>query len=75
MQGQGGAGAVTISDPTCYVQDTTTTIDCHTASDFATGIGNQVSVSASQPFTFVTPIIGDLFGGPFTCRPRRGARS
>jgi hypothetical protein len=66
VQGQGGAGTVSISDPTCYVQDTTATIDCHAASDFATGIGNQVSVSASQSFTFVTPIIGDLFGGPLT---------
>ena len=65
-QGQGGAGTVTISDPTCYVQDTTTTMDCHAASNFAAGIGNQVSVSATQPFTFVTPIIGDLFGGPLT---------
>ena len=63
VQAQGGAGALTVSDPTCYSLGTSTTIDCHTASNFAIGIGNQVQVTASQPFTFVTPLIGNLFGG------------
>ena len=42
VQAQGGAGMLTFSDPTCYVQDSSTTIDCHAASDYGVGIGNQV---------------------------------
>jgi Flp pilus assembly protein TadG len=60
-QGQGGEGSLTVSGPTCYVQGTTTTTDCHAASNFAPGIGNQVSVTVAQPFTFLTPLIGHLF--------------
>ena len=67
---------MTVSHPTCYVQDSSTAIDCHAASNYATGIGNQVVVTATQPFTFLTPLIGDLFfGGAVTCPPRRGLRS
>ena len=62
VQGQGGEGTLTVNGPTCFSPGGTT-LDCHTASNFAGGIGNQVTVSASQPFTFLTPLIGDLFGG------------
>ena len=34
--------------------------------DFAGGIGNQVTVSVNQPFTFLTPLISDVFGGSLT---------
>jgi Flp pilus assembly protein TadG len=50
VQAQGGAGTLTVSDPTCYVQDSSTTVDCHAASNYAAGIGNQVVVTATQPF-------------------------
>ena len=63
VQTQSGAGTLVVSDPICFVPGTSTVLDCHAASNFATGIGNQVRVSASQPFTFMTPLIGELFGG------------
>jgi Flp pilus assembly protein TadG len=66
VQGQGGAGTLAITDPVCFDPQTQVTLDCNVASDFATGIGNQVRVTASQPFAFVTPIVGDLFGGSLT---------
>jgi Flp pilus assembly protein TadG len=67
-QAQGGAGTLTVSDPSCYAPATDSIVDCHTASDFAGGIGNQVSVSVSQPFSFLTPLIGNIFGGSLTLR-------
>ena len=63
VQGQGGEGVLTVSEPSCFTPSATIT-DCHLASDFAGGIGNQVTVSVSQPFTFLTPVISDVFGGP-----------
>ena len=45
---------------------TSADVNCHAASNFAGGIGNQVTVTASQPFTFMTPFIGDVFGGTLT---------
>ena len=65
-QGQGGEGAMTLSNPTCFDPQTSLTLNCHAASNFAAGIGNQVRVTASQPFTFMTPIIGDVLGGSLT---------
>ena len=62
-EAQVGAGTLAVSDPTCYLLDSSTTIDCRAASNYAAGIGNQVEVTATQPFTFLTPIIGDLFFG------------
>ena len=44
----------------------TSTLDCHAASNFAGGIGNQVTVTVAQPFSFLTPLIGDVFGGSLT---------
>ena len=57
-QGQGGEGELTISDPTCFPE-----VDCHAASLFAGGTGNRVTVTASQPFTFLTPFVTDVVGG------------
>jgi Flp pilus assembly protein TadG len=65
VQGQGGEGALTVSAPVCSTP-AGTNIDCHAASAFAAGSGNRVTVTASQPFTFLTPLIGDLLGGNLT---------
>jgi Flp pilus assembly protein TadG len=65
-QGQGGEGALMVSAPTCFAAGPGTPVACDIAADFAPGIGNQVSVSVSRTFTFMTPIIGDLFGGQVT---------
>ena len=48
VQGQGGEGGMTVSVPTCFVPATGVAIACDTAANFATGIGNQVSVSAKS---------------------------
>ena len=66
VQAQGGAGSLTVSDPTCYLLGSSTIIDCRAASNFAPGIGNQVTVSVAQPFTFLTPLISGVFGGSLT---------
>jgi hypothetical protein len=66
MQGQGGEGTLSVSAPTCFDPLTLATMDCDVAAAFAPGIGNQVSVSVQQPFTFITPLIGDMFGGQLT---------
>jgi Flp pilus assembly protein TadG len=67
VQGQGGEGALAVSEVTCFTPPaTSTSIDCGLAADFATGIGNQVKVSVTQPFSFLTPLITDVFGGPVT---------
>jgi hypothetical protein len=66
-QAQGGAGTLTVSGPDCFVPSTSAPIDCRLAStSIATGIGNQVTVSVDQPFTFLTPLVGELFGGQLT---------
>jgi Flp pilus assembly protein TadG len=65
VQGQGGEGVLTVSAPVCSMADGAI-LDCHAASDFGTGTRNRVTVSVSQPFDFLTPFIGDLFGGGVT---------
>lgn len=65
-QAQGGTGAMSVSQPRCFSPGTGTTLPCSAAADFAGGIGNQVTVTATQPFSFITPLIGDLFGGQLT---------
>jgi Flp pilus assembly protein TadG len=64
------AGATTpmdISAPLCFTPGSPpATIDCASAPQdgpAATGIGNQVSVTVTQQFTFLTPLIGNFFGG------------
>lgn len=66
-QGQSGGGVVAVASPFCFAPSApSTSINCNTASNFATGTGNLVSVSVSQPFTFLTPFIGGFFGGTLT---------
>jgi Flp pilus assembly protein TadG len=66
-QGQSGGGVLTVTPPFCFAPSApSTSIDCNVASNFATGTGNEVTVTVSQPFTFLTPLIGNLFGGSLT---------
>ncbi len=65
-QGQGGEGSLSVTAPVCFEPVSGATVACDAAAQFATGIGNQVSVSVSQPFDFLTPLVGDLFGGQLT---------
>ena len=51
------------ADFLCVGTATLATADPESTANFATGIGNQVRVSASQPFTFLTPLVGELWGG------------
>ena len=66
VQGQGGEGTLTVTAPRCFEPANDTPLACDTAADFAGGTGNRVSVSASRPFTFLTPIIGEVVGGQLT---------
>jgi hypothetical protein len=63
VQGQGGEGSMTVSLPVCAQAATGAVIACGTAATATSGIGNQVTVSASQPFSLLTPLIGEIFGG------------
>ena len=66
-QGQSGGGVVAVASPFCFSPAApSTSIDCNAASNFAPGSGNDVTVTVSQPFTFWTPLIGNLFGGSLT---------
>ena len=66
VQGQGGEGAMTVTGPTCFDPATSSAIDCRAAASWAGGIGNQVTVTVDRPFTFLTPLIGGVFGGDLT---------
>lgn len=62
-QAQAGAGALSAPTVTCH--DTTGTVmSCATAAG-GTGAGNTVTVSASEPFTFLTPFINGFFSNSF----------
>jgi len=62
-QGQRGEGGLTVDPPFCFAPSKPTAgIGCDAASKFADGIGNQVTVRASLPFTFFTPIISGVVG-------------
>jgi len=68
-QGQRGEGGLVVDDPFCFdplAPGDATLGGCHAASSFAPGIGNQVRVAVSQPFTFFTPFISGFFGGALT---------
>ncbi len=66
VQSQGDEGTVSISAPECFVPSTGSPVACDTAAQFAGGIGNYVKVSATQPFDFLTPFVGEIFGGQLT---------
>lgn len=67
VQSQPGAGSLAVASPACFTPGSPpTSIGCANAPEvpaIASGIGNQVSVTVSQPFTFLMPLIGDFFGG------------
>lgn len=65
-QSQRGATApLAVSSPSCF-DPASHAIDCGSAaqdSTTATGIGNRVTVSVTQPFSFFTPFVNGFFGG------------
>ncbi len=62
-QTQGGEGALTVNPPVCQTTAAPpVVISCSTAVATSSGTGNQVTVAVSRPFTFLTPIIGGMFG-------------
>jgi len=63
VQGQGGEGAMTVT-ASC-ANPGRTAIACSGAGG-GNGTGNTVTVSVSRPFSFVTPIIGNLLGNTVT---------
>lgn len=65
-QGQAGEGSLSVSVPSCTGAASGVPVACDAAANFSPGIGNHVTVSVSQPFTFITPIIGEVFGGQIT---------
>jgi Flp pilus assembly protein TadG len=62
-QSQRGEGSLAVDAPICQtVAVPPVTVSCATAQATNTGTGNQVLVNVSRPFTFLTPIIGNMFG-------------
>lgn len=59
-QGQAGQGTLDVTE-TC-ANSAGTTIDCALAAGGA-GSGNTITVSATEQFTFLTPLISSFFGG------------
>jgi PKD repeat protein len=66
VQTQTGQGALSM-DITCK-NSAGTEIACASTADMGggAGTGNTITVSLTQRFTFLTPIIGDIFGGGIT---------
>jgi Flp pilus assembly protein TadG len=63
QRGEGGLQVVGFTVLSCFNPTAPATpINCSTATNSG-GIGDQVSVSVRQPFTFFTPLIGGFFGG------------
>jgi hypothetical protein len=63
QRGEGGLQVVGFTVLSCFDPTAPTTpINCGTAIN-SIGIGDQVSVTVRQPFTFFTPLIGGFFGG------------
>ncbi len=60
VQGQGGEGTLSVS-ATCH-DSGGNALDC-AATPGGAGTGNTITVTASERFTFLTPFIGNLFGG------------
>jgi uncharacterized protein (UPF0333 family) len=61
VQGQGGEGAFKVSFVCYRPASPGTPIDCVTEGPGGAGIGNQVTVTATREFNFLTPIV-DSFG-------------
>jgi Flp pilus assembly protein TadG len=62
-QGQGGEGLMSVTTPACSDAVSGTVMTCAVAAAITSTTGNQVTVSVSQPFSLLTPIVGELFGG------------
>jgi Flp pilus assembly protein TadG len=62
-QGQGGEGALSVTPPVCFPAGGGAPIACNVAATQTSGIGNHVQVEVSQPFSLLTPFVGELFGG------------
>ncbi len=60
VQGQGGEGTLSVS--TACHNPSGSVLDC-AATPGGAGTGNTITVTASERFTFLTPFIGNLFGG------------
>jgi Flp pilus assembly protein TadG len=66
-QGQGGGGTLAVASPACFSPSAPSNpIGCNVAAQFAGGSGDQVTVTVSQPFSFLTPLINNFFGGSLT---------
>lgn len=63
VQGQGGEGALTVTVVCFNPASPSISIDCVTLGPGGAGIGNQVRVTATESFGFLTPLISDFFGG------------
>jgi Flp pilus assembly protein TadG len=64
VQSQGGEGSLSVTTPVCHVAGApASTMACNVAATSTSTTGNHVTVSVTQPFSLVTPIVGDLFGG------------
>jgi Flp pilus assembly protein TadG len=62
-QGQRGEGPLNVDPPVCQTAAIPPVIvSCATAATNNSGTGNQVVISVRRSFTFLTPIIGSMFG-------------
>lgn len=66
VQAQGGEGTLIVSPPLCFPSGGGGNIACDVAATQTSGTGNHVRVSVSQPFSFLTPFAGEIFGGQLT---------
>jgi len=64
-QSQRGEGSVSVA--TACADPAGTTIACSTASG-GTGAGNTLTVTVTEPFTFLTPLVNGMFGGSLQVR-------
>lgn len=63
VQSQGGESALTVTVICFNPTSPNTPIDCAANGPGGAGIGNQVRVTATESFSFLTPLISDFFGG------------
>ena len=65
VQGQGGEGALTVSEPVCTTAAIPPVpVSCPGTADtaFVAGAGHQVTIAVGKQFSFLTPFIGAFFG-------------
>jgi len=72
-QSQSGAGTITVADAVCN-DSSGTVMDCADAATVnATGQGNTVTVTVTEPFSFLTPFVNNFLGGSFHMSARATA--